>query len=180
MFRTYLWIPAVLLALALAPAYAVDLAISADSYATSGLFTNPLIPGEKDLVTITVRATVEGEMPTGIAADVKIIAPDGGARHFPVELTPEEGQATGTFQWKAWQNGLYRVVATLDPDNAIAEANEQNNSASLDLPVVIAGRQPHFPYFAERDHLRWATIWAGAIRQDNIARWQERGVLPLT
>ncbi len=179
MLRTHLCVIAVLLVFALAPAYAVDLVISADSYATGGLFTNPLIPGEKDIVTITVRATVEGEMPAGIAANVAITAPDGASRHFPVELTPKEGQATGTFQWKAWQNGLYRVVATLDPDNAIAEANEQNNSAAIKLPVVITGRRPHFPWFAERDWLRWATIWAGAISQDNIARWQERGVLPL-
>ncbi len=181
MLRTDLWVICVLLALALAPAHAVDLAISADSYATGGLFTNPLIPAEGDTVTITVRATVQGEVPTGISADVAVTAPDRASRHFPIELTPEEGQATGTLQWKAWQNGLYRVTATLDPDNAIAESNEQNNSAAIDLPVVIAGRQPHFPYWHVVADLRWATIWAGGITIDkqNAARWQERGVLPL-
>jgi hypothetical protein len=118
-------------------------------------------------------------MPAGIAANVAITAPDGAFRDFPVQLTPEEGQAIGTLEWKAWQNGLYTVAATVDPGDAIAESNEQNNSAAIKLPVVIPGRRPHFPWFAERDWLRWATIWAGAISQDNIARWQERGVLPL-
>ena len=179
MFRTYLWIPAVLLAASLTPACALDLAISTQNYGTSGLFTNPLIPGEKEIVKITVRATIAGDMPAQVAADIGILAPDGTARHYPVQLTPGSGQATGTLEWKAWQNGLYRVVATLDPDNALAETNEQNNVASLDLPVVVPGRRPHFPWFAERDCLRWATIWAGAIGRDNIARWQERGVLPL-
>ncbi len=179
MSRSFFCLIAVTLAAGLAPVYAVDLAISADSYRTAGLFTNTVLPEEGSDVTITVRATVEGQMPADITADVKIIASDGGARHFLVELTPEEGQATGTLQWKAWQNGLYRVVATLDPDNAIAESNEQNNSASIDLPVIVAGRTLHFAWY--RDELypraRWTTCVTST--QGDPEPLAERGIKAL-
>ena len=65
MKKTYLSIVALSLGAALfaaGPVCAVDLAITAEPYFTSGLFTNPLIPTEKDTVRITVRATVEGEI----------------------------------------------------------------------------------------------------------------------
>jgi len=54
-----------------------DLAITAHSYGMGGLFTNPLIPVEKDRVKITVRATVVGDVPENIPAQIDIIAPGG-------------------------------------------------------------------------------------------------------
>ena len=55
-----------------------DLAITAHPYGMGGLFTNPLIPVEKDRVKITVRATVVGEVPENIPAQIDIIATRGG------------------------------------------------------------------------------------------------------
>ncbi len=168
-----------LLAVFAASTCAVDLAITAEPYFASGLFTNPLIPAEKDTVKITVRATVEGDMPEEITADLAIIAADGAARHYAVDLEPEEGQATGSIEWQAWQNGRYTLEATLDPDDAIAESNEQNNFAAIELPVVIAGRQPHIVWYHDSDYLRWPTMWAGKAREATLKQWQERGVMPL-
>jgi len=175
----YVLTVAVMLAMIAGPACAVDLAINAEPYFASGLFTNPLIPAEKDTVKITVRATVEGEMPKEITAELAIIAADGAARHYAVDLAPEEGQATGSIEWQPWQNGRYRVTAKLDPDNAIAESNEKNNVAEIELPVVIPGRQPHIVWYHDSDYLRWPTIWGGKVRSETLAQWQERGVMPL-
>ncbi len=178
--RVHLLTAAILVtALTAAGGHAADLAITADPYSTAGLFTNPLIPVEGDVVTITVRASVAGDVNVAINAEVTLTAPDGRSRHYAVALMPEEGQATGSLEWKAWRNGRYVVTARLDPKDELAEANEDNNSAEIELPVVIPGRKPHFPWFSQRDYLRWATIWAGGYTKEMTVHWQERGVLPL-
>lgn len=52
-------------------------------------------------------------------------------------------------------------AVTAEPDGAISETDEDNNEAAMELPVVIPGRGPQFPWYHQTDHLRWATAWAG-------------------
>ena len=158
---------------------ATDLSLPAQPYGMGGLFTRPLIPVEKDTVTITIRAQLQGDPGSDVQAQVDITAPDGRVRQFTVELALSEGTAQGRLQWKAWLNGLYQVRAQLDPANQVAETDESNNEAQLLLPVVIAGRKPHFPWFGQKDYLRWATIWGGGYNKEMVEHWQERGVMPL-
>jgi len=148
-------------------------------YGTGGLFTNPLIPVEKDIVKIMVRATVAGEMPDEITANLSIAAPNGETQQYQVQLVPQDGQATGSTEWQAQKNGRYTVTAKLGPDKTDDETNEDKNVASIELPVVIPGRKPHFPWFGEVRHLRWATAWAGGFDKEMTAHWQKRGVMPL-
>ncbi len=161
------------------PAGAVDLSVSTGDYSTGGLFTRPLIPAEKDVVTIGVRAKVEGDVGESVPAELSITAPDGRTRNADLTLQVSEGEARGLYEWKAWANGVYSVAVKLDPGDEIAETNEANNGARLTLPIVIQGRQPWFPWFGQKTWLRWANIWAGGFDKTMIAHWQERGVMPL-
>jgi len=158
---------------------AVDLSIVADPYATGGLFTNPVIPTEEQDVTITVRAAVEGECPQNMSADLVITDSTGLAQHYPIELVPKEGQAIGWVRWRAQQNGLYTVRAELDPDKAVAETDETNNSAKITLPVTVPGRKLHFVWYREVPSLRWTTCVTSAQDAKQRKRLAERGVIPL-
>ncbi|MFC1675771.1 CARDB domain-containing protein [Planctomycetota bacterium] len=182
-------------------AYGGDLSIDTKYYSVSGLFTNPLIPAEAQTVKITVRATIEGEITGKIKANVSIATPGGEVINKMVSLkldkkgttatewvpAKRKGRfrlgnskktATGFVEWKALSNGQYFVTATLDPNNEIAESNENNNVGTIELPVVIDGRQPHFPWYGSEKHLRWATIWS-CSGQSNVEQWRERGVKAL-
>ena len=177
---------ACLLAVAAAPAAAVDLSISTEPYGFSGLLTDPLIPSQGDMVRITVRAGVVGEAPEKVAAAVTVLAPDGSAQSHTIMLTPEkdpppdiEGPVlSGSMEWKASANGLYRLRAQLDPTGTLAESDENNNRAESELPVVIPGRRPHFVWYSLPEYLRWATA-SGNSSAGEAKRWRERGRLPL-
>ena len=190
----------------LTPVQAVDLEIVPEPYGIAGLFTNPIIPAEGDTVTITVRAVVRGEVSRRLTADLSVVDPEGEPERHKVELTAEEGPAlvgvemttvkngsfrvvpkadpkrrtaAGRIRWEAPRNGRYTVTAKLDPDNIIRETDETNNTASLELPVVTPGRQPHFVWYHHHEYLRWPTVWAGSPPKESYTRWQERGVKPL-
>jgi len=168
------------LARAAAAAQAVDMAITDSPYFESGLFANRTVAPEGEQLTITVRADVEGTLGRAVAASVVVRGRDGGViEEWDVALELGDGKAEGTIKWTPPRNGMYRVEATIDPRNEIAEENEDNNVATLDLPVVIPGRLPDFPWFHERSHLRLANIWAGVTSQEHLERWRERGVMPL-
>jgi len=185
---------------------AVDLEIVPAPYSIAGLFTNPIIPAEGDRVTIRVRAIIMGETPRGLMAEVSIAGREGKSQRHEIELAVEEGPAlvgvemttvkngsfrvvakpdpkrktaAGRIQWQAPSNGRYTVTAKLDPDNIVSETDETNNSASLDLPVVIPGRQPHFVWYHHHEYLRWPTVWAGNPPTESYTRWKERGLKPL-
>jgi len=170
----------VLLVSVASAACAVDLAITSSPYFESGLFADRSIACEGERLTITVRATVQGTLERTVPATVIIRGRKGRAvARREVVLEPGNGEAEGTTRWTPTRNGLMRIEAIIDPRNEIPEENESNNEASLELPVVIPGRLPMFPWFSERTYLRWANIWAGGINQGNIKRWRERGVMPL-
>jgi len=167
-------------AVAVTAVQGADLSITAEPYGTGGLFTNPLIPVEKEPVTITVRATVDGEVVGPMEADLLLRSSTGRtSRRERLELAREGDQAMGTLEWTPRRNGRYTVQALLDPENRVAEDDESNNVATLELPVVVPGRQPYFPWFGERDTLRWANLWGGGFHREHLARWLERGVRPL-
>lgn len=155
-------------------AYATDLSITAEPYGMAGLFTRPLIPAERDTVTITVRATVTGEAPEAVDAKLTVIAPDGSITPCPLAMAAQEETFIGSAEWTAADNGLYRVKAVLDPDNAVEEEDEDNNAAELDLPVVIPGRQPHFVWYSLADYLHWANV-SGKTGAEAAVRGHERG-----
>ena len=160
--------------------YGADLSLDTEYYSVGGLFTNPLFPAEHNSVTITVRTKIEGEIVGDIKANIGIKAPSGKVINEAVVLKVDEGgkTATGSIDWKTLANGQYFVTATVDPNNEIAESDENNNSGTIELPVLLKGREPHFPRYSAVKHLRWATIWTSSGRKYN-ERWGERGVKAL-
>ncbi len=161
------------------PANAFDVAINAEPYANGGLFTNPVLPTEKEVVTITVRATIEGEAPGHINVDLTIVAPDGTAQHYPVDLISEKGQATGSIEWEAGRNGLYTVTAKLPPGKTMAGASETDNTAQIMLPVIAKDKKMHFVWYREVPTMRWTTCVTSANDLAQRKRLAERGVIPL-
>ena len=156
-----------------------DVAITADPYASGGLFTNPVLPAEEEIVTITVRATVEGEAPDHINADLTIVAPDGTEQHYPVALVPGEGEATGCIEWEAGRNGLYTVTAKLSPAKTMTEANKANRTAQIVLPVIARDKKLHFVWYREVPTMRWTTCVTSANDSAQCERLAEHGVIPL-
>jgi len=172
-------IGAAMLPTIISSAYSVDLSISADPYAIAGLFTNPAVPTENEVVTITVRATLQGERPRNVPADLTITDYAGAAQQFSLELATDEGHAEGAVGWKAPQNGLYKVEVELDPDKTIIESDETNNSAQITLPVTVRGRKLHFVWYREAPSLRWTTCVTSVNDPKQRKRLAERGVIPL-
>lgn len=162
----------------IAPVNAIDLSSVAEPYTNGGLFTNPVIPTEKEVVTITMRATVKGESSRTISVNLTITDSTGLAQHYPMKLVPEKGQATGCMQWKARQNGLYTVRAELDPNKAVIETDETNNSAEILFPVIVPGRRAHFVWYREVSNIRWTTCITSAQDAKLRERLAERGVIP--
>ncbi len=157
--------------------FAVDLGLDTEQYSTGGLFTDPLFPAENSSVKITVRASVEGEINTDVKANIGITAPNGKVVTESVVLKLDKGgkTATGSIDFKTPGNGQYFVTATIDPNNEIAESNEKNNTGRIELPVVIDGRQPHFPWYTSAKYFRWITIIMTA-GEDDVEPYLERGV----
>ena len=157
-----------------------ELSIQTEPYFESGLFYRPLISEEGTEVTFTVRADVEGQLAGPPAASFRLFAPDGTAVVSEMlSLAVGGGTAEAEVHWQAETNGLYRAEVRLDPGREIAQENRDDDEASLDVPVVVKGRRLFFPWFAERSFLRWANVWAGGIKRENVERWRERGVLSL-
>ncbi len=170
---------ALLLACCCAAGAAPNASIAAEPYLTGGLFTNPVIPQEGQEVIITLRAALSGGLEASLDAQVTLAGPGGKTsteKRLPLEVSGEAAQAA--FSWTATANGLYRLAVMLDPDNRIAEENEDDNTAELLLPVTVAGRAIHFPWYREVPFTRWATCVTSSKGED-WDRLAERGVLPL-
>jgi len=169
-----------IVALALVTAGAApNVSITAEPYLAGGLFTNPLLPQEGQEVTVTVRASCDGEMPTKLPAALSI-ADSGGAvvAEAALELAVADDTAEAEWAWSTEANGLYTVRVELDPGNAIAETDEADNVATLTLPVTVVGRAMHFAWYREVPVTRWATC-VTSTGDGAHERLAERGVLPL-
>jgi len=119
------------------------------------------------------------EVYTGISNQVIVVVPDPGdsVSSFEVKLEVDDGSgytdiatngvswnftwgdATTTFTWTPSADGNYTLRATVDPDDAIAEDDEENNQ---DTQVVTAG-----PVIAKTVTIRIegksSTIWSGDV-----------------
>jgi hypothetical protein len=166
-----------------AGAYALNLSISAEPYLEGGLFANPVLPTQGDSVTITVRARCEGEVPATLPARLTIV--DTNQETLVVEdlqLVREDVHAVARFTWSSKNNGVFTVRAELDPNNRISESIEKDNTAEIIVPFIVKGRNftLHFPWYREMPDARWTTVVTSTGKgEENFARLEERGVIPL-
>ena len=189
MYRCITLLTAVLLATSAFAA--TNVSISSEPYLTGGLFTAPVLPREGEEVTITLRATIAGALEAPLKAKATVFAPNGALiTEESLTLQQSDGVAEASFKWSSPKNGLYRVHAVLDPDNAIDEKTdgvepdedtaEDDNETEITLPVINKGDNSvlHFPWYSEVPAARWATC-VTSTKQDAHKRLTERGVLPL-
>ena len=162
-------------------AVAGNLSITAEPYMTGGLFTNPLLPKEGQNVLITVRAECTGRI--SAEALLSIRTEDGEqVASEKLSLSRKGSCAEASYTWSSDQNGLYTVRAALDPENKVAEQDEEDNTAELILPVIVRGkcRDLHFPWYREYENGRWCTcVTAAGKDPEKHQRLAERGVIPL-
>jgi len=159
--------------------FGADLSITADPYLTGGLFSSPVLAQEGGAVTVTVRASCTGELSADPRARLTLTGPDGKVLAEPtLVLKREKDRAEGHWTWTAAGNGLYEIKVVLDPESAISETREDNNTARLTLPVVVEGRKLHFAWYREIPTARWTTC-VTSTGEDAHARLAERGVIPL-
>jgi len=178
--RTHQAFTIVMLLVVLCGAGAPDLSVTAEPYLTGGVFAKPLLPHEGQDVTLTVRASVVGQIKTNPDARVTIVGATGKTvAQQTIRLTRRERSAEGTWTWKASTNGLYKARVEIDPSGRIRESDETNNVAELALPVVVQGRTMHFAWYREVPTARWTTCVTSANDAKQRARLAERGVVPL-
>jgi len=183
MFRVV--ISAIVLAFAcIAPALAApNLSITSTPYSEGGFFANPVLPQEGQPVTFTVRAACPGYAGDAVPARLTLLDPRGGtAAEQRLDLARASDTAEAAWTWSSDRNGLYTARVVLDPDNAVAEDNENDNAAELVLPVIVKGkgRGLHFPWYRLNPAARWATCVTSAGRGPELyERLAERGIIPL-
>jgi hypothetical protein len=180
---------------AVAAAAAPNLSISTEPYLAGGLFSCPTFPHEGQEVVLTVRAGCSGDLAENPLASLVIRDAHGAVLAektltlsivLPVaskagdDSDPPAPCAEATWTWSSERNGLFEVEVVLDPGNTIQEENEQDNTATLVLPVIVKGkgRALHFPWYREIPTARWATC-VTSTREPQQARLAERGVTPL-
>lgn len=165
-----------LLLLTLGPAQAADLALTAAPYLAGGLCTRPVLPMERDTVTIAIRATATADCPPTVAAQVALTNAEGRSQKLALTLTVADGLATGAVEWPARRNGLYKLRATVDAGNAVAESDEANNSAELLLPVTVFGRRLHCVWYGAVMTNRWTTCVTSSANDEQRAVLDQHGI----
>lgn len=78
------------------------------------------------------------------------------------------------FQWIPKSTGEYKITATLDANNKLAEINESNNSATVLVPVV--SRDIYITWYGNPLHLDWCNVPQLSDTED-MAEWRRRGAI---
>ena len=158
----------------------LNVSLDKKHYLEGGLFSKPLLPLEGEEVAITVRANYTGNLSRNIEAALVLLDSRGKTiAHEKFNLVAKDGIAQGSWTWKPEKNGLYKVQATVDPENHLKETREDDNSGEMTLPVLVQGRKLFFPWYREMPGLRWANCFTTAGNKAHKDRLDERGVWPL-
>jgi subtilase family serine protease len=94
-------------------------------------------------ITVSVKVENTGNMNVG-AFDVSLLANGTEVNRTTVSGLAAGANTTLTFSWTPTAVGTYTLTAKVDPDNKIAESNEENNMASTTVEV----RAPPEPWQA--------------------------------
>ncbi|MDT8317351.1 MAG: CARDB domain-containing protein, partial [bacterium] len=94
----------------------------------------PVLPREDDQLSIAVTVQNKGGQD---AKDVKVVLTDGaltiGEQIIP--LVKQNSQATTLFSYRVEGKGTHILAAVVDPDHAVVEQNDGNNSAGRSFTV---------------------------------------------
>ena len=160
----------------------MDLYINRGNYQQSGVFVKPLLPVENKSFTIGIRACIDGNTTATPEALVTISNKDKRVIWEKlVNLKKDARYLTAFTVAKIKQNGIYKLNVTIDPQNKLKESNENNNTVSTQLPILVKGRAANFVWFVNPEFCRWPTlITAVADKTGELyLRLKERGIVPL-
>jgi hypothetical protein len=161
---------------------ALDISINNKDYQQGGVFVKPLLPVENENFTIGIRAKIEGKMqgyPEALVTISDKVSKTIWAQR--IQFVQDGTQLVARLQAKISQNGIYQLKVVLDPQNKLEEDNENNNIASIKLPILVKGRSANFVWFVNPEFCRWTTLITAVIdKTGNVhSRLKERGIVPL-
>ena len=160
-----------------------DLAVSAKDWGRSDVTIAPALARQSEPCRIYVRVHNNGEAEAkDVRVDVAVRGPLA-AEPWRTEMRfgsiPAQSSAVDLTQFTPCDNGIYEVSVTVDREAAVTEAEETNNAATLEFPVV---RRPVFILYHVGDRgalrpLRYQThLTFGGRDANERAYWTRRGV----
>ena len=160
-----------------------DLVVSAEDWGRSDVTIAPALARQSDSCRIYVRVHNNGESE---AANVRVkvvvqqpSTPDPWTAEFRVDALPGQSSIVETMQFRPKHNGVHQVAVTIDPEDAVRETDENNNTATLAFPVVR--REVFILYHANTSralmNMRYQThITFARGDAEERAYWTRRGV----
>ena len=159
-----------------------DLAVSTAEWSDSDVTVAPALPQQSEPCRIYVRVHNRGAEAKDVRVDVAVrgpLAADPWRAEMRFGSIPAQSSAVDLTQFTPGDNGMYEVSVTVDREAAVTEADETNNAATLELPVV---RRPVFILYHVGDRgalrpLRYQThLTFGGRDANERAYWTRRGV----
>ena len=130
-----------------------DLAVSAKDWGRSDVTIAPALARQSDPCRIYVRVHNNGEAE---AQNVRVklavqqpSVPEPWTAEFWLDAVPGQSSIVEMIQFKPNHNGIHEVAVTVDPEDALRETDEANNTATLTFPVV---RREVFIYYHGGDN----------------------------
>lgn len=146
-------------------------------YGTQGFFMSQPMAVERERVTFHLRATGSGPAPTGTLT----LKHSSGqvVREASLSFTPVGERYEAQWSWAPLRNGLYSAAASLHGEGYTFE-NTRARDLELLVPVIVKGRELHFPWYRPSNYLRWITVSTSTGQQGpTVAQLRERGVKAL-
>lgn len=117
-----------------------DLVVSTEDWSRRDVTIAPALPRQSEPCRINVRVHNKGVVP---AQNVRLklvveqpSVPDPWTAERRVDLVPGQSSIVEMIQFKPGHNGIHKVSVTVDPEDAVRETDETNNTATQAFPVV--------------------------------------------
>ena len=160
-----------------------DLVLSTTNIATSDITISKAIPKEGQEVTIRGNIHNQGkEEATQVVVRFFDGNPKAGGRQIGADqiidrISPAQAKET-EIKCALSPNGFHDIFVVVDPDNKIPELSENNNQASLEVPVVVKDLYFYGWGLSSEKDLRYANKVRAAVKKEDIEYWLHRGCIP--
>ena len=159
-----------------------DLVVSTEDWSRSDVTVAPALARQAEPCRIFVRVHNNGEAQ---AKNVRLqlvieqpTAPDPWTSELRLDSVPGQSSVVDAIQFKPEDNGVHQVTVTVDPEDAVRETNDANNSATMSFPVVR--RNVFLLYHGNSTtplmDMRYQTHLTFDGDAEELAYWTRRGV----
>lgn len=162
-----------------------DLSISTENWSQSDVTIAPVLPQQSEACRIHLRVHNHGPADARNVVLRLVVEPPSASDPWISELrlksVPAQASIVDVVQFRPDTNGLHKVIVTIDPEDAVPETNDDNNTAALTFPVVR--RNVLILYHANSNEplmrMRYQTHVTYGGGRDERTYWTRRGVRPL-